>query len=168
MDNIVYLKGRTDLFSIVVKTADETLNTSTTLQDDNDLLFAVAANKSYQFALTLYVYGAANGATMDFKCGWTVPASATMAWAPVATTVATDPTFMGNAAASGHTALLTEASTPAFGLSTTATAHGIRLHGRVRTAGTAGNVQFQWAQNTSNGSNLVVEEDSNILIWTLQ
>lgn len=167
VDNLIYLKGQTDLYSVIRKSADESVTSSTTLQNDDALIIPVSASKRYQFILTCYVYGAASGATMDFKCGWSVPSGTTMAWAPSGTVVSTEATFMGNAAATGHTALYTEASTPAFGLSSTATAHGIQFHGRIRVSSTAGNVNFQWAQNTSNANALTMETDSNIHVWTL-
>jgi hypothetical protein len=62
-------------FTTVEKTADETVNNSTTLQDDNHLTFSIAADKRYAFFGTFYhkSHGSA-----DLKVQMSVPGTSTM------------------------------------------------------------------------------------------
>lgn len=57
------------------KTADETVNNSTTFQDDDHLSFAIAANEVWAFEMFLY-YTIASG-NPGIKVKFTVPASCT-------------------------------------------------------------------------------------------
>src|SRR5262245_10037005 len=57
-----------------MKAADETVNNSSVLQNDDDFLFSVLANEKYAVQLVLNVN---SGATPDWKANWTKPAGAT-------------------------------------------------------------------------------------------
>ena len=57
------------------KPADETVNNSTTLQNDDDLTFSVSANKEYAVWGVLYMNSPGNA---DMKFAWSVPAAATL------------------------------------------------------------------------------------------
>ena len=57
--------------TIVRKTADETVNNSDTLQNDDHLLFAVAANKVWEFSIVVYMVTLA---ASDFQWNLTGPA----------------------------------------------------------------------------------------------
>ena len=148
---------------IIYKSANETINTNAVLQNDDELLFAVAANEIYQLDLTVYITAA--NTTMDFKCGWTVPAGTTMLWAPLSTSTTADPAFWSVPVASTPVGLLTESSS--YSLGTLAGTNGVVFRALVTVSSTAGNVQFQWAQNTSNASNLSVLKGSNIQLKRL-
>jgi len=136
---------------LVVKTADETVNTSAALQDDDELLCAVVANKRYLVEVIAAV--SAENTTSRFKVGWTVPAATTMVWGPQATMTGTTNTaryFGPSAAGSSPTALLTAGGTYAFG--SAAVTGGVTLWGLASTDAAAGDIQLQWAQNAANAS----------------
>ena len=124
---------------LAVKTGDETVNNSATLQDDDHLSVTVAANSVYILRHE-WVYN--TGATPDLKSKFVVPSGTTML-------------YWTNASISTHAASAqTEASTVIYDgdggdvLVTTVA--------RVVTGSTAGTLKWQWAQNTANASNTVV------------
>ena len=124
--------------SLIVKEADETVNNSTTLQNDNELLFAVAANEVVQFEGVLMV---STDPAADFKLTFTGPAGAVGSFAAIY-----GDTLTGNA----------DASSAALG-SAAALVSGndgsvVRFWGGIHNGGTAGNLTLQWAQNTANVS----------------
>jgi hypothetical protein len=164
VDNLVYLKGQADLYKIVRKASDESLNSSTTLQNDDALLFSVAANERWLVNLYLLVQAAANAGTMDFKCGWSYPTSTTMFWAPNGSYTTAEPSWVGGGLTGASLDLLTQTESIGVGLSANSPdVNGLTISAIVRVAGTAGTLNFQWAQNTSNGSNLTVMADSVLI-----
>lgn len=64
---------------IVLKAADETVNNSNVLQNDNELLFAVGANEIWEFFLYFRMTTPTDGATPAIKFAFSVPAAATIA-----------------------------------------------------------------------------------------
>ncbi len=135
---------------MVYKAADETVNNSATIQNDDALLWATTASAVYEFIMTLYITGV--DTTADFKCGWTAPAGATMLWGR-----------QTNGAATGYspTAALAVGDTDSSG-----SINGtwiIRYNGIVFTGATTGNVQFKWSQDTAGATNLKVLTGSNIV-----
>ena len=68
---------------LVLKTADETVNNSSTPQDDNELLFAVTANKTYFIEMNLLV--SAPSANSDLKIVWSGPSGTTANWGETGT-----------------------------------------------------------------------------------
>src|SRR5262245_12791739 len=63
---------------IARKTSDETVNNSTTLQNDDNLLLAVTANEIWQFKLCI-LYNSSTAA--DFKMAFTFPSGSIVATA---------------------------------------------------------------------------------------
>jgi hypothetical protein len=143
----------------IVKSADETVTSSTTMQNDDELSFSVDASAVYIVDLVLYVASGASN-TPDIKTGWTLPTSATV----TITQLMYDVGATGTTAVSiGHRYQNTSPSTaqPA-GVLTSATQPISAVVQRVviRTAGTSGTAQLQWAQNTSDGTGTTVKQDS--------
>lgn len=141
----------------IEKSADETVNNSTTLQDDDTFVLPVAANGVYFFECFLRY---STSAVADIKFGWTAPASATMDWGKG---------HVAEAALGGFHALGGAGSptTPAQVGGTQVGAGGgagggymMLLAGFIVTAGTAGNVTLQWAQNTAEVSDTKVLKGS--------
>ena len=66
-----------NLMTIVRKTADETVNNSAVLQNDDDLLLPIGANEIWRFEFV--IYGISN-ATADFKYSLVGPAASNVRW----------------------------------------------------------------------------------------
>jgi len=125
----------------VRKASDETVNGSATLQNDDELFLAVEANVTYQVEASLRY---STGATPNLKFTFTGPSGAT---------------GLGHATSivAGGTALV---FTDVTLLSTVVTADdssfATEVHGVLIVGATAGTLQLQWAQNTSNASDTKV------------
>lgn len=122
---------------IVLKTADETVNNSTTPQADDALIIPVAASKTYAFRMMLFL--SCTSAAADFKFSFTYPTSCTMKWQGMLESVAV-------------------ASAPAAGLDQTGTLtqggaasgfHVLHIEGVIINSTNAGSVTLNWAQNTA-------------------
>ena len=127
---------------LVRKTANEVVTSSVTLQNDDHLLFAVAANEVWMFDLFFIVDGPSAG---DLKVAFTAPAGATVDWGlpsalATAATVQTDDVVGQGLDVSGEGIM---------GLLGIGTKLALMIHGIIVVVGTAGNLQFQWAQNVS-------------------
>jgi len=134
----------------VRKSADESA-TNNTLQNDDVLLFAIAANETWQFRFVVFVTSAS--ATPDCQMAVTFPAAAT----PVYGLAGIDP---ASATFSNY-------------VTTSGAALGVRIgagelvmvviEGSVLNGANAGNVTLQWAQNTTNATATTVVAGSTAL-----
>lgn len=131
-----------------IKSADESVTNSITLQDDNHLTLPVDANSTYTFQLLLFVVSATNN-TGHFKYTMAGPAGSSVDYvqsAPNRSSLTT-----GSAATGEWRGIQAPStSTNALGASTTATGHII--WGTVVTGATAGNLTLQWAQATADAA----------------
>jgi len=149
----------------IVKAADETVNNSTALQDDDHLVFAVAANTSYLVEMMLLLN--ATGQAADWKFGWTLPVGGTMFWGSVgAATLTTGNWFVQEAA--GVAVIILANETQTVLINSQSGTHGARITAIVRVAGTAGNLQFQWAQNTATVADSKILKDSTMRVTKIQ
>ena len=131
----------------ICKAADETVNNSDTLQDDDDLLFPVGASQTWAFTLWLYV---TSGTTPDLKVAIIVPASTT-----------------------GGAIVVDEIQTLWIGLGGSGGAvagqggaRAIVIQGMAKIT-TAGNVKLQWAQNTADASDTKILAGSSLIAWRI-
>jgi len=136
-------KIETSTRKIVYKSANETVTSSTILQDDDHLTFAIGANEVWAFKMMMF-YNAGTNPDIDF--GWSVPAGTTMKW---------------NYGTNTGT-ILTEATrlTVFNGI---ASDTGVLFYGTVVASSTAGNVTLQWAQRNSDGASTTVLSGSHII-----
>lgn len=139
-----------------LKTGNESVTSSTTLQDDDQLTLTVAANKTYSFDGKLIISGATAG---DFRWAFTFPAGATFALggyglAAAATTTSGDVETTTFPSAVSGTLIST------FGVS--ATGSGVHIFGLLTTGANAGSITLQWAQGTSSGTPTVVSAGSHL------
>ena len=134
----------------VRKAANQTVTSSTTLANDNHLALALSASATYLVDLFLIVDGSTTG---DFKMGWTFPTGATGDW-----TINAINTGAGAAATSGSItrAAIALASSENAGAAGAGTKLILQPRGLVVTSTTAGTLQLQWAQNTSDATGTVV------------
>lgn len=135
----------------VRKSSDQTVTSSTTLVNDNQLKFAAAANETYIFEAWLYTY-AADG-TPDIKVTFTSPASSTLFWS------SSQVIFLAN----GSTTLTVVAPSATVGdFFVDSNLRVVQLFGTVANGANAGDIQLQWAQNTSSANGTTVRAGSYI------
>lgn len=136
------------------KNGDESVVSSTVLQNDDDLLFTVNVNELWVVRIVLYVDAVTAG---DIKVGLTVPAGTTYRFGVTGLDVAA-------AAAAGnvYTVAITAASS-ILGGAGAGTITTIVCSALIRIGGTAGTVQLQWAQGTSSVTATIVKADSHLL-----
>lgn len=136
------------------KASNESVSSSTTLQDDNDLFFSCEANTIYHVTLGLFVSAqTANDCKIDFS----LPASASFNYTiSTQTTTATgysdDQIFPGTAGTASGIGGIGGAGNAA-----------VHIEGIFITAGTAGQFKLQWAQNVSGASGTTMIANSWLL-----
>jgi hypothetical protein len=145
----------TGLPSFVRKTADETVASSTVLQSDDHLFFAVAASEIWVFDFTLFIVSAS---VPDIKIALDVPAGATLKWAAIHD-------MDNNELAVLSTVITGDDTSRTYGA--TASQTMIVVRGIIVNGGTAGNVQLRWAQGTSDATGTTVKENSFLMAHKL-
>ncbi len=137
----------------VRKTADEIVNNSNVLQNDNELLFPVGVNECWEFVLQL-IWD--TSAVADIKYAFVVPAGGIIrgmyAW------------VVGGSGGEPVDLALTPFTQNGSGVGT---AYVSRCYGWYIGGANAGNVQLQWAQNTAEASNTKVLTNSLIVAHKL-
>jgi hypothetical protein len=145
----------------VIKSADETVTNSTTFQNDDELVVPLLANSQY-FIEFFLIYDTIQAA--DIKIQFTGPAGCTFDWSHggLGTSATTSVGAVSrNYRNIGGTGTI---GGPAAAAGTNAVIPG---EGRAVTAGTAGNLQLQWAQNTLNVTGSVMKIRSVIIAQRL-
>lgn len=140
--------------AIVRRTSNSSAKTNNTLANDDTLKLSVAANEVWFFEGYLLPNGA--NTTMDMQIGWSVPASTTMLWgAQSSMQVAAFSEF-----STGNTPFATLTESGALAFATTNVAFAAAIAGVIVVSSTAGTVNMQWAQNTTDAGNLVLNANS--------
>lgn len=144
----------------VVKSADESLTSSTALQDDNHLILPVDANATYELQAMLFWAGNETG---DIKFAFAFPTGATVNWAITGPNAA-DAGFStgGTRGGTQYFSSLNQTLSPTGSIDiagSTSPLHA-RPHGTVITGVTAGSLTLRWAQNTSNATATTVKAGS--------
>lgn len=134
--------------SSVVKGADESVTTSTTLQNDNHFEFELNPNTEY--ILTSGIFATSASGNPDIQIGFTIPDGATM-----------DIGYLAQGGSNRRAELLetpgSESSRiPIPGNNTTI----IQAFGSIVTGATGGTLNFQWSQATSNATATTVKQGS--------
>ncbi len=146
--------------SFAIKTADEIVNTSAVLQNDDHLVIAMPVNKNYLLTAWLLTAGAVGA---DLQIAFTFPANATVthsitgmaAIGPTSASASTEMTYAGAAEDTSSPTVTVTAGTES-----TSVFSGLFISGYVTTAATAGNLQLQWAQSNSTASNSTFKKGS--------
>ena len=142
----------------VRKTSDESVTSSTVLQNDNELLLTYSANATYGISAGLFTDGATAG-DLQVAFAFTAAAGTRISWAgpgPAETiaSYAGDALFYArNAATTSPTSGLT------YGLAG-GTVIMVPLAGILVVGSTPGTLQLMWAQGTSSATATVVKTDS--------
>ncbi len=138
--------------AFATKTADETINNTGTLQNDNHLFFPIGANETWIFNVD---FNGVSGTTPDFKFAMTAPAGATCQYNFYL------PTGIVNSRVT--TCGTATASIPGNGAEQSYIGYGTITNG-----GTAGTVTLQWAQFTANASNTIGRQGSIIKAYRVR
>lgn len=131
-----------------VKSADQIITSTTTLINDADMRIAVAANSLYEFHVHMRYASPTGG---DWKSSFSVPAGASASFQRVGLNLSG--VFAGGFDSTDTSTVTSQGQ----GASTILAAD---FFGWAVTAGTAGNLIFQWAQNTSNAGNTTLFKNS--------
>lgn len=127
-----------------IKTGTTSRASTTTPTNDPDLTIALASSASYLIVAAINYDGGTGGSYGGMKMTWAVPASANFQYN--ATRQNPSHTFVGAFTSIGSDVL----SCDTTGVGSTLV---VGVSGVITTAGTAGNLVFQWAQDTSSGTN---------------
>ena len=144
------------------KTADESVTSSTTYQNDDELSLSVIANAVYEFRAMIIYEGATAG---DIKTQWTMPTGATQYWVandhPANATLATDSTDKGYIISTGASPV----GSTSGAIGTGAANALVAVHtGLLVMGSTAGTFRLQWAQDTSSGTATKVKVGSFVTL----
>ena len=149
--------------TIVSKTADEIVNNSTTLQNDDHLLLAIGANEVWLIDFYL-LCNATSSATPDIKFGWAYPTGCSIRWGPAGAGNNTLTTTWGFTNTAGYSNSFSETGVSYQGLAYPPNDQGaIHLIALVINGGTAGNVNLQWAQSTATVEDIKVQTNSCLI-----
>lgn len=140
--------------TLVRKTADETVNNSAVMQNDDHLLFSAEASSTYLVECWLMFDGST---AADLKVGWSLPTGAEIYFGTPQTGTVRYWDSVGTA--TSPQALHVSAGTLAMG-TVSGTRAGASLAGILVMAGTAGTVNFQWAQNSATAADTTIFANS--------
>ncbi|MCR4325597.1 MAG: hypothetical protein NUV59_02210 [Patescibacteria group bacterium] len=131
----------------VRKSADESLTDNAVLQDDDELFFPIGANETWVFQFNLLY---TTLATPDIQLAVTAPSGATCDYAGGSVEIADG---AGSAICGGAVAIVGGSATDNDPL---------YVYGAIENGSTAGTVQLQWAQNTSNSNATSIHRGSSL------
>lgn len=137
------------------KISNETVNNSSTLQDDDELFLPLVASTTYY--VEIYVIHSADSAA-DFKFFLTVPSGASLSFGALAPNAS-----QANKDASTISQLAGSASAISVGCFGVGSNQVTILRASVKTSSTPGNVTLQWAQSSAAANNAVV--NANSFMW---
>lgn len=138
-----------------IKTADQSVTSSVTFVNDTELFVPIVAVGSYQFECFLYFEGGTAGAS-DIKWRYIVPTGTTMRY------TWTGWNNTGSVARSGDGQIAGD--TPSSASAGAGNGHGVIMIGTIVAGVNAGNMQLQWAQNTSSGTATIVHAQSCLVL----
>jgi len=143
-----------------VKSSDESVISSTTLQDDNHLFAPVDANTDYWVWCLIFYTGAAEPVDGDCKLNWDAPSGATFDW--LSDSLGSATTGPVNIVSRNKQDI---GSSPSAGTTGGNTAAPIK--GLLRVGGTAGTLQLTWAQLASTATPTTIYAGSTLLVRRL-
>jgi hypothetical protein len=136
--------------AVITKSADETITSSTTLQDDDHLSYVLTSNKSYYFTLNLLVSRLNTSA--DPRIRMAIDLSSKGAFS--------------SPNASSNTGILGDGTTTmstAAGQMASTVASPFLVYGSITSA--TGTLQFKWAQVLASATSITVHKGSRLYIW---
>jgi hypothetical protein len=134
----------------VRKSADQSISNDTNVANDTHLKFAVEANATYIFQLWIYTHSSSSTPGMNYQVSG--PSGSTVFWSPpdVYTAAGGSANATVSAGGSSLSHYVDGNTRPAL------------MFGTIANGATAGDLQFQWAQNVSNATATTVRAGSSI------
>lgn len=139
-----------------IKGADESVTSSTVLQNDNELFVPLAANAAYLFRC--YLDYEAENANNAFQWAWSGPAGYSLRYTA---SYLAGGTLLGARTITGSTTKTSD------GLGAGALMAADMTDGTIVTGATAGNLQLQWSQAISNAVPAIVHAQSLLALWRI-
>lgn len=140
---------------VIKKTVDQSVTSSTTLVNDDQLFYPLQASTSYYFEALIEFTATVGG---DIKLAFTIPTAATLRWGP-ANSIKIDPT--GTIVVQAQT--VTSGAAVSFGYAAGGNRQQILIKGYVACGATAGNLQLQFAQDTADAGPTTIRNGSSHL-----
>jgi len=141
--------GTGQTFAKVVKSVDETINNSSTYQDDDEITFTPEINKVYGFFMALFIVGTS---PQNIKLRFSLPAGASGE-------------RLGTGGDMGLIVRNTSTLITNLILGQNATIRTGTFPARLLMGATAGDVTLQWAQNSAGAFDLTLKAGSYIVVW---
>jgi hypothetical protein len=116
---------------------------------DTALAIPLGANDFVEF--TAYIIMTSAATQPDIKYTFTAPTGATIHWLS---------NFVEGSSVTNNPIITVSGTTTTGNLTTSSALDVIQVWGTVQTGATGGSLQFQWAQNSSNGTATVVKTNS--------
>jgi hypothetical protein len=132
----------------VRKVADESVTSSTALQDDNQLVFDVGADETWSFEFWLVV--SCTNTLPDIKLAFTTPPGASIKWSG----------FGDGNTSTEHDVVITAGVSDIFELAGGGARDWIRVRGIVTNGVNPGPVRLQWAQAAPSTSPVIMMQNS--------
>jgi len=137
-------------FARVIKLVDQTVNNSTTLIDDDELFFTPNINKEYFGVMYIYM---SSISTADIKHAFSLPTDCVGRW-------------LGPVAYVRHSEQVTAGITsPILVGVNTVGERTMAQYFHIQMSGTAGTIQYQWAQGTAQVADTKVLLGTTFVIW---
>lgn len=146
------------LYALIRKTADQSVLSNIVLTNDTQFAVALPTAGIFQWRHLVFCDG---DAAADIVMAYTMPAGATMRWGGVGPSTAVA-AGIGTGQFSSQTASGTATT---YGTSGVGTVNTVELMGEITMGGTAGNLQFQFAQSVSTASNTTIRARSRLELW---
>jgi len=136
-------------FAAIVKKVDESVSNTNTLQDDDELVVALSANKTYCGFIIIYLV---SGSIPDYRFSFTLPTGAT-----------------GEKMAVGglwrNSVQATQDITNAEAEATNGLLQTFAQYFRIIMGSTAGDVNYQFSQQTIDGGATITKQGATLIIW---
>jgi hypothetical protein len=154
-----------DLSAYVVKNTTETVTSSATLQDDDELFAALNVTGAVYEMTSGIIFGAAAAASVNgFKMTFTAPAGATLNWVPH---IKVDSDGTNAATTIWQTGLSLGQTVSAGGAGAVSTTLMAAPKGILTVGATTGNLLLRWSQSTSHATGSKVYAGSYIALRRL-
>jgi hypothetical protein len=135
-----------------IKTSDESVTSSTTIQNDDELVLTPEVSSSYYFQCYIYFQGGTAG---DIKWQWGVPTGAFIRYQAV---------FTGTGGGFGANNTYSASDVVAAQCDGAGVDNGMNMMGTLVMGSTSGNLTFKWAQNSSSGTATIVKAQSAVML----